>query len=161
MSITQTFPRVHHPYLTITMTGNSHDVEIEFFDNSSDDEYDKGILQSNTNCYGDSRSPSQDLPEEFRSCTETLTPRHSAELNNTEDECRSPDEKNSSKKSNPSLASPSSSTPSSQTENSSATVRPIRSSGQEGTKDSNDEKQSKGKHVREKQLFPITFKSHS
>ncbi|KAK0102065.1 hypothetical protein ONS96_006029 [Cadophora gregata f. sp. sojae] len=147
MSLIHTLPRVDLPYLTITMTGHSHDVEIELFDNSSDDGDSPRHTPNSPTCTEESRSPSQDLSEDFRSCVEALTPRQSVEEDIVHDRPEtSSAEHGREVESCPTLSSSARSSLSSQEGSSAATLRPTRTLSREAKRDSNEEEHSSGKH---------------
>ncbi|PVH82766.1 hypothetical protein DL98DRAFT_530138 [Cadophora sp. DSE1049] len=129
------------------MTGNSHDVDIELFDNSSDDEDQNKESQHESKHYEQARSPNQDLPEDFRSCNEAFTPRQSVEQDIFHEECKTSNENEGFSRPSSTLASSGRSSLSSQDGSSSATLQQPRTPSREEKKNSNDEEQSKGKHA--------------
>ncbi|KAH7312997.1 hypothetical protein BKA65DRAFT_600535 [Rhexocercosporidium sp. MPI-PUGE-AT-0058] len=65
MNLIQSAPHIDQPYLTITMTGHSHDVDIELFNNSSDDSSGSRHTQDDASFLEEALSPGEDLPDEF------------------------------------------------------------------------------------------------
>ncbi|CZT13392.1 uncharacterized protein RAG0_16907 [Rhynchosporium agropyri] len=81
MSLVQTHPRVHHsqeayqPYLTITMTGRTYDVDIELFGNSFEKEDDNYTTRVDSGC----QSSDEDSLDDFQSCSQSLASRDSVD----------------------------------------------------------------------------------
>lgn len=91
MSLVRTSSRVDQPYLAITMSRHSHEVEIELFNNSSDDDAQSlnerdGLIEHDDSSFSEEAStPPLDTPDEFVSCSESLSSQHSLEHDRSHD----------------------------------------------------------------------------
>ncbi|KAH7384928.1 hypothetical protein BKA64DRAFT_759681 [Cadophora sp. MPI-SDFR-AT-0126] len=131
------------------MTGNSHHMDIELFDNSSEDEDQTKDSQHGSTGHEQTRSPSQDLPEDFRSCNEAFTPRQSVEQDIFQEERKISHDNEPVCRPSSTVTSSERSALSSQDGSRSATLRPTERPSREQKKDSNDDDHSRGKHAME------------